>query len=81
MGIEQLILRKLHSLSEDQQYAILGYIQHLLAAPVQAKPFPLTRLEEGVGCTGYNGPRKSLKDMRECIETEARRQWQREDRA
>ncbi len=70
MGIEPLILKKISSLSEDQKYAVLGYIEHLLVEPMQIKPFPPTRLEDGIGCTGYQGERKSLKDMQDGIANE-----------
>jgi hypothetical protein len=45
-----------------------------------AKPFPPTRVEDGIGCVGYHGERKSLADMQQGIVEEAKRQWQREDR-
>jgi AbrB family looped-hinge helix DNA binding protein len=31
------------------------------------KPYGVTRIEEVMGCVGYEGPRKSLKDMEEAI--------------
>ncbi len=33
-----------------------------------AKPFQPTRLEEVIGCTGYQGPAKTLQDMEDAIE-------------
>jgi hypothetical protein len=33
-----------------------------------------TTLDEIVGCTGYSGPARSLEEMEEAIEREARRQ-------
>ncbi len=45
------------------------------------KPFPPTRVEDGIGCVGYNGPRKSLEEMQQGIDAEAKRQWQHEDRS
>jgi AbrB family looped-hinge helix DNA binding protein len=41
------------------------------------KPFPTTRLEDGLGCAGYEGPAKSVEEMEEGISEELRRQWQR----
>jgi len=32
-----------------------------------ATPFQPTRLEEVVGCTGYQGPAKTLQDMEDAI--------------
>ena len=31
------------------------------------KPFPPTRLEDGLGCAGYKGPAKTLAEMEEGI--------------
>ena len=41
------------------------------------KPFPLTTVEEGLGCTGYSGPPKTLEEMDEGVLEEARRRWAR----
>jgi AbrB family looped-hinge helix DNA binding protein len=37
------------------------------------KPFPPTRLEEGIGCTGYHGPAKSTEEMDTAISDALRR--------
>lgn len=37
------------------------------------RPFAATTLAEVVGCTGYEGPRKSLRQMEAAIKAEARR--------
>ncbi len=42
-----------------------------------AKPFPLTRIEDGLGCTGYRGPGKSLEEMDTGIGDALRREWAR----
>jgi AbrB family looped-hinge helix DNA binding protein len=39
------------------------------------KPFPPTRLEEGLGCAGYTGPAKTLEEMDEGIAAELRETW------
>jgi AbrB family looped-hinge helix DNA binding protein len=39
------------------------------------KVFPATRLEDGLGCTGYKGPPKSIAEMHEGIVEEMRRRW------
>lgn len=39
------------------------------------KPFPTTRLEDGLGCAGYEGPVKSIEEMEEGITEELRKQW------
>ena len=33
-----------------------------------AKPFPVTRLQDVIGCVGYQGPTKSIKEMEEAIQ-------------
>ena len=40
-----------------------------------AKPFPRTRLEEGLGCTGYRGPAKTPEEMDADIGDKLRREW------
>lgn len=48
------------------------------AAGIVLKPrklFPPTRLEQGVGCTGYQGPAKTIEEMEEGIAADIRRQW------
>lgn len=40
-----------------------------------AKPFPETRVEDGVGCTGYRGPPKSVEEMNAGIDAALRRDW------
>ena len=42
-----------------------------------ARPFPATTLEEGFGCAGYRGARKSVEEMTEGIEAELRKVWKR----
>lgn len=39
-----------------------------------ARPlFPPSRLDDAVGCTGYRGPRRTLKEMDAAVMKEARR--------
>lgn len=40
-----------------------------------AKPFAPTRVEDGLGCTGYEGPARSVEDMDAAIDAEMRRRW------
>jgi AbrB family looped-hinge helix DNA binding protein len=42
-----------------------------------AKPFAPTRVEDGLGCTGYRGPAKTLEEMEAGIDAELRRNWRR----
>jgi AbrB family looped-hinge helix DNA binding protein len=41
----------------------------------EAKPFPPTRVEDGLGCTGYRGPAHSVEEMDACVDEELRRVW------
>ncbi len=41
-----------------------------------AKPFAPTEVEDGLGCTGYGGPARSVEDMDAAIDAEMRRHWQ-----
>ena len=52
-------------------------------AGVLLKPlntFPATDLESGLGCAGYDGPVKSIEEMREGIDEELVRTWWKEGR-
>jgi AbrB family looped-hinge helix DNA binding protein len=40
-----------------------------------AKPFPPTRLEDGLGCTGYRGPAKSPDEMDATVDDALPREW------
>ncbi len=40
-----------------------------------AKPFPPTSVEDGLGCTGYCGPTKTLEQIDAGIDAEFRRRW------
>ncbi len=42
----------------------------VLLRPVS--PFPETRLEDVLGCTGYTGPRRTLEDMDQAVARGAR---------
>ena len=61
--------------------ALLESVEENTGVKSASKPFPPTRVEDGIGCVGYQGPRKSLEDMQQGIDAEARRQWQQEDRS
>lgn len=43
--------------------------------------FPVTDLESGLGCAGYDGPTKSIDEMREGIDQELARVWRREEQS
>jgi AbrB family looped-hinge helix DNA binding protein len=44
-----------------------------------AKPFAPTRVEDGLGCTGYRGPAHTLEEMDAGIAAELRRRWREDD--
>jgi hypothetical protein len=44
------------------------------------KPFPMTRLEDGLGCVKYQGKTKSLAEMEQGILKAARQQWFNEEK-
>ncbi|WP_058556142.1 AbrB/MazE/SpoVT family DNA-binding domain-containing protein [Thiohalocapsa sp. ML1] len=46
-----------------------------------AKPFAPTRVEDGLGCTGYVGPAKSVDEMDAAIDAELRRRWREDQEA
>lgn len=41
------------------------------------KPFPTTRIEDGLGCAGYQGPPKTLKEIQERLDAAVRSSWRR----
>jgi len=41
------------------------------------KFFPPTRLEDGIGCTGYSGPPKTVEEMEEGVLADLRKKWSR----
>ena len=42
----------------------------------KAKPFPPTRVEDGLGCTGYRGPAKKIEDMDATVAAAFRHNWE-----
>ncbi|ADE13788.1 transcriptional regulator, AbrB family [Nitrosococcus halophilus Nc 4] len=44
------------------------------------KPFPATCLEEGLGCTGYQGKAKSLEEMDKGIAESLRWRWSKKEK-
>jgi AbrB family looped-hinge helix DNA binding protein len=39
------------------------------------KPFPPTKLQDGLGCAGYHGPEKSLSEMEEAVSHAIEDEW------
>jgi AbrB family looped-hinge helix DNA binding protein len=44
-----------------------------------ASLFSPTSLEDGLGCTGYSGPAKTVEEMNEAIDEAVRREWTKGD--
>jgi AbrB family looped-hinge helix DNA binding protein len=42
------------------------------------KSFPTTRVEDGLGCAGYQGPPKTLEEIRDGLDAAVRSAWRRE---
>lgn len=66
-------VRSAHRWEPGTEFLIEEVENGLLLKP--RKPFPLTRLEDGLGCTGYTGPTKTLQEMDMGIINEVRRRW------
>lgn len=41
-----------------------------------AKPFAPTQVEDGLGCTGYRGPAKTVEEMDTGIDADLQQRWQ-----
>lgn len=72
-------LRRRHHWPAGTRFTIEEDGDALIVRP--EKPFPPTRLDEGLGCTGYSGPAKSLEEMEEGVTEALRRQWREEQGA
>ena len=58
-------LCKAHRWEPGTEFAVEETDEGLLLKPL--KPFGATRIEEVIGCAGYTGPRRSLRDMARAI--------------
>lgn len=59
-------IRDHHNWQAGTEFTVEEVDGNILLRPV--KPFAVTKLEDVLGCTGYNGPAKSLDDMERAIE-------------
>jgi len=50
---------------EGLEFIIIDIGDGILLKPLE--PFKETKIEDVIGCTGYKGPKKSLKDMEDAI--------------
>ena len=60
-----LAIRSAHNWAPGVEFAVIDTEQGILLAPI--KPFKTTSVKNIIGCTGYKGAKKSLKQMEEGI--------------
>lgn len=58
-------IRTAHNWPPGLEFVVTDTAQGILLTPI--KPFKQTSLKKVLGCAGYSGPEKSLKDMEEGI--------------
>ncbi|MBI4774159.1 MAG: AbrB/MazE/SpoVT family DNA-binding domain-containing protein [Deltaproteobacteria bacterium] len=58
-------IRELHGWKSGLEFVIENTGDGIKLRPI--KPYKQTRIDEAIGCVGYEGPRKSLKDMESAI--------------
>jgi AbrB family looped-hinge helix DNA binding protein len=68
-------VRRTHGWQAGMKFQVEDTPEGLLLRP--GNLFPLTRLEDGIGCTGYKGPAMTVEEMREGIDEELRKTWKR----
>jgi AbrB family looped-hinge helix DNA binding protein len=51
--------------AEGTEFMVERVSEGVLLRPV--RPFPVTRLEDVIGCAGYRGPARSIADMERAI--------------
>ncbi len=66
-------VREAHHWRAGMEFVIENVGDGILLRP--RKPFPSTRLEDGVGCAGYKGPAKTLEEMEQGVLEDVRRKW------
>ena len=66
------MIREAHEWHSGLEFAVIDTDQGILLAPI--KPFKTSSVQAVIGCTGYKGARKTLKDMQKGIEKGAKKQ-------
>lgn len=56
-----LAIRTAHKWSPGVEFAVIDTAQGILLAPIN--PFKTTSVKDVIGCTGYKGAKKSLKEQ------------------
>lgn len=75
MNTAEIIYEKSKALPESFALEVLDFIGYLEQKTLKSSPFKKTDIEQGLGCAGYTGETKSLKDMEQAIADDIRRQW------
>lgn len=65
-------IRSAHRWEPGVEFTVEDTANGVLLRPV--KPFPQTRLEDVIGCTGYKGPARTVEDMDAAIAAGVRAQ-------
>jgi AbrB family looped-hinge helix DNA binding protein len=58
-------VRSAHNWGPGVEFAVEDIGEGVVLRPL--KPFPATQVKDVLGCAGYRGPARSLKDMEEAI--------------
>ena len=58
-------IRVLHGWKAGLEFAIESVGESIKLKPI--KPYKETKIDEVIGCVGYKGPKKSLRDMEAAI--------------
>ena len=58
-------IREAHKWLPGIEFAVIETDQGILLSPI--KPFKKTTMQQVLGCMGYKGPKKTLKDMQAAI--------------
>jgi len=58
-------IRELHGWKVGLEFVIENTGDGIKLRPIT--PYPETRIDEVIGCVGYKGPKRSLKDMESAI--------------
>lgn len=66
-------VRSAHHWEEGTEFCIQDVEEGILLYPI--KPFPVTKLEDGIGCTGYHGPSKTFEEIDKSISDSIRKKW------
>jgi AbrB family looped-hinge helix DNA binding protein len=66
-------LRESHRWLPGTRFTVEEITSGILLKP--NRTFPLTSPEDGLGCTGYQGPVMNVQDMEQAIQRDIRKRW------